>query len=483
MISSDRVSEQTFASLIENDCGISFSAYVTLINNSASGVAIYTGPTDTMRLAEHHIYGSSRIGVQTYAASEKNVWQENVGVLDSSMNRTVPWYGEGYGQLVNKDSLEPWGNGDGSTGYKAGRSVGLRYYELSDHLGNVLATVLDRKTGVKASSGDTVYSYWKADVATATDYYPFGMEMMGRTYSASIGLASKFGFNGQQRDDEVYGKGNLNTALFWEYDTRLARRWNIDPIGKPSLTSYHAFEDNPILFSDILGNTVEIRGKEAKNDTKKSSERSEEFATWIKDWDEDKTHTYVITTNPKDIKPFVKDFDETTGGTIASDGKATYYIYYNPENTGRLGASGVLEEAYHLNDALKGVDMSFSSTGECCANLDIWDEVRAKTWVANLKGMNSTYQFPYGDDVYILPSHYGYIKRLATQDDVANFLMNGSGPKVYSPEKGFNDVPTSNAPSGGNTKSASKSIYRSNGVFGGGGKYKNFSTEHKSKQP
>ncbi len=251
----DRVSEQTFASLIENDCGISFSAYVTLINNSASGVAIYTGPTDTMRLAEHHIYGSSRIGVQTYAASEKNVWQENVGVLDSSMNRTVPWYGEGYGQLVNKDSLEPWGNGDGSTGYKAGRSVGLRYYELSDHLGNVLATVLDRKTGVKASSGDTVYSYWKADVATATDYYPFGMEMMGRTYSASIGLLGKFGFNGQMKDNEIAGVGNSLDFKFRAYDPRIARFRSVDPLAVkyPYYSTYQFAGCNPIKFIDLEG--------------------------------------------------------------------------------------------------------------------------------------------------------------------------------------------------------------------------------------
>ena len=29
-----------------------------------------------------------------------------------------------------------------------------------------------------------------------------------------------FGFNGQEQDDEVYGKWNLNTAEFWAYDTR-----------------------------------------------------------------------------------------------------------------------------------------------------------------------------------------------------------------------------------------------------------------------
>ena len=38
----------------------------------------------------------------------------------------------------------------------------------------------------------------------------------------------RYSFNTQEKVDEVYGKGNLNTALFWEYDTRLGRRWNTD---------------------------------------------------------------------------------------------------------------------------------------------------------------------------------------------------------------------------------------------------------------
>lgn len=39
----------------------------------------------------------------------------------------------------------------------------------------------------------------------------------------------RFGFNGQEKDDEMSGEGNTNTAEYWEYDARLGRRWNIDP--------------------------------------------------------------------------------------------------------------------------------------------------------------------------------------------------------------------------------------------------------------
>jgi hypothetical protein len=66
----------------------------------------------------------------------------------------------------------------------------------------------------------------------------------------------RFGFNGQERSDEVYGKGNLNTALFWEYDTRLGRRWNIDPVDKPWISSYHAFNNKPITYVDPKGDNA-----------------------------------------------------------------------------------------------------------------------------------------------------------------------------------------------------------------------------------
>ncbi len=116
--------------------------------------------------------------------------------------------------------------------------------------------MLDRKTGVKANSTDTLYSYWKADVATATDYYPFGMEMMGRTYSASIGLLGKFGFNGQQKDDEIAGIGNSLDFGARMYNPRLARLgMSVDPLFMkfPSLSTYQFAQNNPVSMVDIEG--------------------------------------------------------------------------------------------------------------------------------------------------------------------------------------------------------------------------------------
>ena len=48
----------------------------------------------------------------------------------------------------------------------------------------------------------------------------------------------RYFFNGQEADNEIYGEGNSLSAEFWQYDTRLGRRWNVDPKYTPMLSSY-----------------------------------------------------------------------------------------------------------------------------------------------------------------------------------------------------------------------------------------------------
>ena len=62
-----------------------------------------------------------------------------------------------------------------------------------------------------------------------------------------------FAFNGQEKDDELTGLGNTTTAMFWEYDTRTGRRWNLDPKPIPSLSIYSCFINNPLLNIDVYG--------------------------------------------------------------------------------------------------------------------------------------------------------------------------------------------------------------------------------------
>jgi len=63
----------------------------------------------------------------------------------------------------------------------------------------------------------------------------------------------RYGFNGQEKSIES-GDNNY-TAQFWEYDSRIGQRWNIDPKSKIGESSYLTFSANPVWLNDPLGDS------------------------------------------------------------------------------------------------------------------------------------------------------------------------------------------------------------------------------------
>ncbi len=86
--------------------------------------------------------------------------------------------------------------------------------------------------------------------------------MPGRSFSSDN---YRYGFNGQEKDDEVSGSGNSMTAEFWQYDSRLGRRWNTDPVTDVSQSPYACFNNNPIIFNDVNGDCPNGDCEDAKN--------------------------------------------------------------------------------------------------------------------------------------------------------------------------------------------------------------------------
>ena len=90
-----------------------------------------------------------------------------------------------------------------------------------------------------------------ADIINTTDFFNYGMLMPGRSFNAPD---YRFGMNGQEKDDEISGVSGANyTADNWEYDSRLGKRWNIEPVVKPWESPYATFSNNPIFNSDPTG--------------------------------------------------------------------------------------------------------------------------------------------------------------------------------------------------------------------------------------
>ncbi|TAF44769.1 MAG: hypothetical protein EAZ64_05995 [Sphingobacteriales bacterium] len=170
--------------------------------------------------AEQYLYGSSRIGM----------WKPTI-----DMNLATPTAGS-----------DKW------------KQAGLKQYELTNHLGNVLTTISDKRKGIDTNA-DGIVDYYTADVTTAQDYYPGGMPQPGRGYVQNS-AKMRFGFNGMENDNEVAGRGNHLSFGDYGYSPRIVRRWNLDPMGyqEPGLTPYQFGFNNPINFADPDGRWPEL---------------------------------------------------------------------------------------------------------------------------------------------------------------------------------------------------------------------------------
>jgi RHS repeat-associated protein len=88
-------------------------------------------------------------------------------------------------------------------------------------------------------------------VKGAQDYFPGGMQMPGRKFNAA-GSSYRYSINGQEKEKEL--NENITSAEFWMYDSRIGRRWNVDPIETVGESPYACFHNNPVFITDPFGN-------------------------------------------------------------------------------------------------------------------------------------------------------------------------------------------------------------------------------------
>jgi RHS repeat-associated protein len=170
---------------------------------------------------ELHLYGSGRLGIFKTDL--------DVTSVPGSASMELPQLGDGNSSIFKR---------------------GNKFFELSNHLGNVLVTVSDRK--IPYSSNGTMIDYYNADLLSAQDYYPFGMLQPGRSYNVG---GYRYGFNGKENDNEIKGEGNQQDYGMRIYDPRIGRFLSMDPLaGKyPWYTPYQFAGNSPIGFIDRDG--------------------------------------------------------------------------------------------------------------------------------------------------------------------------------------------------------------------------------------
>ena len=122
---------------------------------------------------------------------------------------------------------------------------GVKSYELTNYLDNVMAIVSDRRIPVAGG--------WTADIRKGQDYYPYGQRMPGRGCDTCY---YRYGFNGKESDDSVKGLGNELDYGARIYDPRIGRFLSTDAYKKAAIgwSTYRFGFDNPIRYNDASGN-------------------------------------------------------------------------------------------------------------------------------------------------------------------------------------------------------------------------------------
>jgi RHS repeat-associated protein len=91
-------------------------------------------------------------------------------------------------------------------------------------------------------------------VNSSSSNYPFGMQILERSWTAS---SYRFGFQDQEKDDEIRGEGNSISYEYRIHDTRLGRFSSIDPLfAKYPFYSPYSFSGNRLI------DAVELEGLE-----------------------------------------------------------------------------------------------------------------------------------------------------------------------------------------------------------------------------
>ena len=135
--------------------------------------------------------------------------------------------------------------------------TGDKRYELSNHLGNVLVVINDKKIPEfeKVDTPESGLVAFNADVLSYSDYYPFGMLQEARHGSKAN---YRYGFNGMEKDDELKGEGNSYDFGARMMDPRVGRWFATDVLEKEynNLSPYAFVANTPLTAIDPDGKRI-----------------------------------------------------------------------------------------------------------------------------------------------------------------------------------------------------------------------------------
>ena len=135
------------------------------------------------------------------------------------------------------------------------RRIGIKEYELKDHLGNVRVVISD----IKQNSSGISSPAFSVKMKSVSNYYAYGMLEPGRSWQSG---EYRYGYNGKESDNEWKGSANSSNgggnSLDYGarvYDARLGRWLSLDPHQKryPDISPYSYVINSPVRMVDIGG--------------------------------------------------------------------------------------------------------------------------------------------------------------------------------------------------------------------------------------
>ena len=129
---------------------------------------------------------------------------------------------------------------------------GQKRYELSNHLGNVLAVINDRKTMTTRG----LFNTFDATIISAQDYFPFGLEMGSERQVSNTEDGYRYGFNGKKKDEDgEWGSQTHYDYGFRIYNPSIGKFLSVDPLSPkyPWYTPYQFAGNMPIWARDLDG--------------------------------------------------------------------------------------------------------------------------------------------------------------------------------------------------------------------------------------
>ena len=199
---------------------------------------------------------------------------------------------------------------------------GNKVFELSNHLGNVLATVSYKKLGRVLDSTSLFAAYYEGQVRSVQDYYAFGWNIPSRKFNTG---SYRHGFNGKENDSD-FGEQLIQDYGFRIYNPSVGKFLSVDPLSPdyPMLTPYQFASNSPIT-------SVDLDGLEASPAVRFAEGFSEPFVGTIKQI----TINALYPLQELFLKPKVLSTIDPTGGDLVYPGLSEQGIQFSQTTYGQ----------------------------------------------------------------------------------------------------------------------------------------------------